>query len=86
MKHAGGFILTAGLSFLLSCQPSNDTKIEKDVQSAVTILDPAIQVGVADGVVTLTGAVKDSTAFNTAASTVKELKGVKSVINNMTVK
>ena len=70
---------------LLSCQPSNDAKIEQSVKSGVSILDPGIQVSVADGVVTLSGAVRDSTTKNAAATSIKEIKGVKAVINQITI-
>lgn len=70
---------------LASCQPSNDAKIGQDVQKGVRLLDSTIQVSVAEGVVTLSGAVKDSLTRNTVETSVKEMNGVKSVINKLTV-
>jgi len=40
---------------------------------------------VSDGVATLTGEVKDDMCKNTAETTAKDVKGVKSVVNNLTV-
>lgn len=81
-------LLTTFCFFILaiSCQPTKDPKIEDSIKSGVNILDSSIQVSVEDGVVTLSGAVKDSTTKNAAESAVKEMKGVKSIINKMTVK
>ena len=75
------------LFFLLlaACQPTNDTKIEQDVQKGARLLDSTIQVNVAEGVVTLSGAVKDSLTRNTVETSVKEMNGVKSVINKLIV-
>ena len=76
---------TAFFLLLAACQPSNDAKIQQAVQTGVRILDSTIQVSVAGGVVTLSGAVKDSVTRNTAETSVKEINGVKSVINKLTV-
>lgn len=70
---------------LAACQPSNDTRIEEDVQKGVRLLDSTIQVSVTGGVATLSGAVKDSLTRNTVETSVKEMNGVKSVINKLTV-
>ena len=87
MQQLNLYLRTALLALLLAaCQPSNDGKIEKSVQSGVSLLDPNVQVSVADGVVTLRGAVKDSTTRSSVETGVKEMKGVKSVINQLTVK
>lgn len=70
---------------LVACQPSNDAKIQQAVQTGVRILDSTIQVSVTEGVVTLSGAVKDSVTRVTTETSVKEINGVKSVINKLTV-
>lgn len=79
LRAAGFFLLLA------ACQPTDNNKIEQAVQSSVRILDSTVQVHVAEGVVTLSGAVKDSVTRNTLETSVKEINGVKSVINQLTV-
>jgi hypothetical protein len=80
-------LLTAVLfsTLLISCGP-NDEKVTENVKSSVSILDPSIQVSVKDGVVTLSGQVADESTKNAAEGSIKEVKGVKSVVNNITVK
>lgn len=86
MKQLPSYLRVALLAAVLaSCQPTNNEKIEKDVQAGVALVDPAIEVSVADGVVTLSGTVKDSTTLTAAEAGVKEMKGVKSVINKLKV-
>lgn len=81
-----GVILSICLSFFLSsCQP-DDKKVAENVKSGITALDPDIQVNVNDGVVTLSGEVSDDATKNSAETSVKGIKGVKSVVNNITVR
>jgi hyperosmotically inducible protein len=70
---------------ILSCAP-NDQKLARHVQAGVVVLDSNIRVDVKEGVVTLSGMVMDESTRNAAESAVKEIKGVRSVINNTTVR
>lgn len=69
-----------------SCKPK-----DSDVQAKVTekfAASPDLMgasVTVADGVATLTGEVKDDEARTEAETSAKDIKGVKSVVNNLTV-
>lgn len=70
----------------LSCK-SNDAKVKSDVEKALradaTIMDPTVSVD--DGVVTLSGQCTDENCKVTCENTANQVKGVKSVINNLTV-
>ncbi|MBE7173304.1 MAG: BON domain-containing protein [Williamsia sp.] len=80
------WVWMAGLFLLLAaCQPSNDANIARAVQTSVRILDSTLQITVSEGVVTLNGTVKDSLTRNTVETSVKEINGVKSVINKLSV-
>jgi len=81
-----GLIVSICLSIALSSCGPNDQKLAESVKTNVSVLDPNIQVTVAAGVVTLSGEVKDETTKNTAENAVKEIKGVKSVLNNISVR
>lgn len=70
---------------IAGCAP-DDKKIAEHVKAGITVLDSNIQVNVKEGVVTLSGMVMDESTRNAAESAIKEIKGVKSVINNTTVK
>ena len=65
-----------------SCKP-NDTKILKEAQANVSAVDPAVTVEVKDGIVTLSGQVVDDAARMNIENAAKEVKGVRSVINNV---
>ena len=71
-------------SLLYSCKAS-DSKIQEAARVSATAIDPGVNVAVNDGVVTLTGQVKDQATQEALASSVKDVKGVKSVVNNTTV-
>ncbi len=64
-----------------SCKPK-DADIEKAVQAKETT---GITVSVKDGVATLTGEVADNAAKAKAVELAKAEKGVKDVVNNLTV-
>ena len=71
-------------SLLCSCKAS-DSKIQEAARVSATAIDPGVNVAVNDGVVTLTGEVKDQATQDALANSVKDVKGVKSVVNNTTV-
>ena len=74
-----------GLSiFLYSCKPS-DSKIREKASSTATAIDPGVSVEVREGVVTLSGKVRDQAAQDSLVDALKDIKGVKSVVNNTTV-
>jgi len=72
---------------LASCKPS-DEQIKESVQKVLTTnpsLSP-VTATVNDGIVTLTGEVESDALKTLAESTLAGLKGVKSVVNSLTVK
>ena len=88
MKKIASITLVAGMLLLLvSCAPS-DEQINQSVQTALTSNASLSSVSamVKDGVVTLTGEVESETLKTLAETSVSGVKGVKSVINSVTVK
>ena len=87
MKNANLFrnlLMITGLMFLVaSCSPS-DSSIEASVKSKVSTLS-GVNVEVKDGIVTLSGQVADDASKAAAETAANEVKGVKSVVNNITV-
>jgi hyperosmotically inducible protein len=66
-----------------SCGPK-DVDIEKKSTAAISAY-PGVSVTVKDGVATLTGEVTDESSKTAIENSVKSVKGVKSVINNLSV-
>lgn len=88
MKKLGLVLMVAVLSgtLLYSCKPGDD-KIQKSVETALsTSSSDAIKAEVKEGVVTLTGTVESQEAKSMAEQTVKGVKDVKSVVNNIQVR
>jgi hyperosmotically inducible periplasmic protein len=77
------FILGFALVFA-ACKPS-DSEIAESVKAKVSVVAPSASATVQDGVVTLTGEVPDDAAKAAAAAATNGIKGVKSVVNNLTV-
>jgi len=77
--------LTASVSFI-GCKPKDST-IQKNITDkfAATPECEGATATVTDGVATLTGEVKDDMCKSTAEATAKNVKGVKSVVNDLTV-
>ncbi len=74
-----------GFTLLFSaCKPS-DEKIAESVKAKVSAVSPAINSAVKDGVVTLTGEVADEATKAAAIAAIQGEKGVKEVVNNLTV-
>jgi hyperosmotically inducible protein len=68
--------------FFAACKPK-----DADIQAAVQAKEAVgINVSVDKGVVTLTGEVEDDAIKSTAETIAKAEKGVKSVVNNLTIK
>jgi hypothetical protein len=82
------FICLLGFFQLQSCKGKNkDADINAAIQSK-TQTDAnfaGVNATVADGVVTLTGQCADENCKSSAESTVKDIDGVKKVVNNITV-
>jgi hyperosmotically inducible protein len=70
-------------------QPVNDNFIHDSVAEKLSgdavVKGGAIDVEVKDGVVTLKGRVNDAKQKSKAESLAKKVKGVKSVVNNLTI-
>jgi hyperosmotically inducible periplasmic protein len=68
---------------LFACKP-NDSKLQQAVNEKLTTT-PGVSATVQNGVVTLSGEVTDETAKQTAEDAAKNVKGVKSVVNNINI-
>jgi osmotically-inducible protein OsmY len=83
------FLLT-GVSFAKQDQPLTDDVITDQVRIKLSgdqlVKGGALGVDVKDGVVTLTGQVDEPKAKDRAEKLTKKTKGVKQVINKITVK
>lgn len=74
-------LLGMGLAVsLVACGPK-DADIQKEI-SAKLVDRPEVQVTVQDGVATISGICKDDAFKQDVANSIKEIKGVKSVVNN----
>jgi osmotically-inducible protein OsmY len=67
-----------------SCKPS-DEKIAEAVKAKIGAVASTVNVSVADGVATLTGEVKDDATKAAAETALQGIKGLKSVVNSLTV-
>jgi hyperosmotically inducible protein len=81
------FMAMAMLIILSSCKPSDEkiTEAAKLALSANTELSP-VTASVKDGVITLTGEVENDDLKALAETTLAVVKGMKSIVNNVTVK
>jgi hyperosmotically inducible protein len=76
--------LSASVLFF-SCKPKDsDVQTKITEKFAATPECTGASASVADGVATLTGEVKDDACKNVAETTAKGIKGVKSVVNDLT--
>jgi len=78
----GGLLLI--MVFFAACKPS-DAKIAESVKEKISAISTSISSDVKDGVVTLSGQVADDATKAAAETSLTGLKGVKSVVNNITV-
>ncbi|MBO9619656.1 MAG: BON domain-containing protein [Niabella sp.] len=88
MKRILTMIAFVALVFALpSCKGKSDADIKKDVDAklASSADFSSLTADVKDGAVTISGTVKDDAAKTAVEPAVKEVKGVKSVVNNATV-
>lgn len=77
-------VVLVGLGFQ-SCK-QNDQKLQTDVENMIKGTYSDINASVKDGVVTLTGTLNSDAERNAVENTVRSIKNVKSVVNNITVK
>ena len=79
-------LLLCVVVFLASCkQGPSDKDIENDLTSTIRSAAPGVVMTVKDGVVTLSGTCPDESCKHTSETTAKETKGVKEVVNNITI-
>jgi hyperosmotically inducible periplasmic protein len=77
-------MIAAVLTFsIVSCKPK-DSEIQQDLTTALSSYQ-GVSASVTDGVATLTGEVSDPSTKTNAEEEAKKVKGVKSVVNNLTV-
>lgn len=67
-----------------ACKPS-DEKIAEAAKDKIGAIASSINVSVADGIATLSGEVKDDATKAAAEAALQGIKGLKSVVNNLTV-
>lgn len=84
MKKASFFLAGLLALSMAACKPS-DKDIQKDVNEKLTSAAPGVNGQVHDGVVTLSGEVKEESIKANAATAVQGIKGVKSVDNQVTI-
>lgn len=70
---------------IMSSCGNSDKKVAEEVNTKLAAANPNLQATVADGVVTLTGNCPDDPCKTAGEAAVKEVKGVKQVVNNITV-
>lgn len=83
-KSLGAAAIAGCLLLMTSCKP-NDAQTTKAATAAVTAIAPNVSVTVQNGVATLSGTVADEATQAAVDSTVKSVKGVTSVTDNITV-
>jgi hyperosmotically inducible protein len=80
-----GMVVALCVSFLFAaCKPS-DSSIAESVKSKISSVAQGLTVDVKDGVVTLGGQVADDATKAAVAAALTGLKGVKSVVNNISI-
>jgi osmotically-inducible protein OsmY len=80
-----GMVVALFVSLLFTaCKPS-DSSIAESVKSKISSVAQGLTVDVKDGVVTLGGQVADDATKSAVAAALTGLKGVKSVVNNITL-
>lgn len=77
-------LLLSGV-LMFSCKPK-DQDLQKTIETVLSTTNTGVQTTVKDGVATLTGVVDSQEAKNVIETTVKGIKDIKSVVNNIEVK
>jgi hyperosmotically inducible periplasmic protein len=74
------------LTFATSCKKKlTDEAIQKSAQEAIAKTGMATTVSIKDGIATLTGECKDDKCKTDCEAAIKDVKGIKSVVNSCTV-
>lgn len=76
--------LAALVLLFAACKPS-DEKIAEAAKAKIGAIASSINVSVADGIATLSGEVKDDATKAAVEAALQGVKGLKSVVNNLTV-
>lgn len=76
-------VFLSASTLFFSCKPK-DSDIQAKIEEKLKSM-PGISVTVADGVATLSGECKDDASKDELTTSVKDVKGVKSVVNDCTV-
>ena len=84
MKHLSIFFV-ALLVTVSACKPK-DEDLTKAVQAAISTVSSDVTVSTQDGVATLSGAVENQEVIQKIVTLAEGTKGIKSVVNSMTVK
>ncbi|MEO8174896.1 MAG: BON domain-containing protein [Sediminibacterium sp.] len=84
MKKIISSVLLVSALFFASCA-QKDEDINKNVTTDVQAVTPGVSTDVKEGVVTLSGQVKDETERAAAEDAAKKVSGVKTVVNNIIV-
>jgi len=72
--------------FIASCkQGPADKDIQNDLSSKISASAPGVVTSVKDGVVTLSGTCPDESCKHSSETAARETKGVKDVVNNITI-
>ncbi len=74
-------LLSLSMAILLVACAPKDADIEKEIAAKMTDM-PGMQVSVKDGVATISGVCKDASCKESCEKIAKDVKGVKSVVNN----
>ena len=79
------FIIPLCFLFVFTACGKSDKKISDEVNAKITGSNPTVRATVHDGVVTLTGTCPDASCKNVSENAAKDVDGVKSVVNNITI-
>jgi osmotically-inducible protein OsmY len=88
-KYLSALLIIATSPLVLLASSATDNKIEEAAKASYnyrTVLEDNVKVKAKDGIVTLTGTVRDNDDKNLAADTVENLPGVLGVKNEIVVK
>jgi hyperosmotically inducible periplasmic protein len=74
------------VAFVVSCNRGpSDSELQKELTTSLNSSHPEVMGSVKDKVVTLTGTCPDEACKTASETTAKNIKGVKSVVNNIVV-
>lgn len=85
MKSLLMILCIASFGFMFQSCSQNDGKLQQDVVSRLDQMNANVSATVKDGVATLNGSVSSIEMRNRAEQLAREVKGIKSVVNNVEV-